>query len=52
MICSGTSPDGSLVEIVEIPSHPFFLLQDNFTQNLNQDQTVLHPLFKELVRAD
>ena len=25
LICSGTSPDESLVEIVEIPSHKFFI---------------------------
>ena len=25
LICSGTSPDGSLVEIVEIENHPFFI---------------------------
>lgn len=25
LVISGTSPDGTLVEIVEIPSHPFFI---------------------------
>ena len=25
MVFSGTSPDGNLVEIVEIPEHPFFV---------------------------
>ena len=25
LICSGTSPDGSLVEIIEIKNHPFFI---------------------------
>ena len=25
MLFSGTSPDGSLVEVVEVPEHPWFL---------------------------
>ena len=25
LICSGTSPDGNLVEIVELKNHPFFI---------------------------
>jgi CTP synthase len=25
MVCSGTSPDGRLCEIIEIPEHPWFL---------------------------
>ena len=50
MICSGTSPDGSLVEIVEIPSHPFFVA-GQFHPEFKSRPNRPAPLFKELVRA-
>ena len=45
---SGMSPDGSLVETVEIPDHPFFLgvqYHPEFKSRPNKP----HPLFKEFV---
>lgn len=47
---AGTSPDGRLVEIVEIPSHPFFLatqFHPEFTSRPNRPQ----PLFRDFVKA-
>ncbi|WP_127588517.1 CTP synthase [Paenibacillus koleovorans] len=47
---SGTSPDGRLVEIVELPGHPWFLavqFHPEFTSRPNRPQ----PLFKHFVRA-
>lgn len=47
---SGTSPDGRLVEIVELPGHPWFLavqFHPEFTSRPNRPQ----PLFREFVRA-
>lgn len=39
MVFSGLSPDGKLVEIVELPDHPFILLV-NFIRNFVVDQTI------------
>ncbi len=50
MIFSGTSPDGRLVEIVEITDHPWFLavqFHPEFTSRPNRPQ----PLFREFVKA-
>jgi CTP synthase len=47
---SGTSPDGSLVEILELPSHPFFLAVQ-FHPELKSRPNRPHPLFREFVRA-
>jgi len=47
---SGTSPDGRLVEIIEIPEHPWFLatqFHPEFTSRPNRPQ----PLFREFVGA-
>lgn len=47
---SGTSPDGRLVEIVELPSHPWFLavqFHPEFISRPNRPQ----PLFREFVKA-
>jgi CTP synthase len=47
---TGTSPDGRLVEIVEIPDHPWFLavqFHPEFTSRPNRPQ----PLFREFVAA-
>lgn len=47
---SGTSPDGRLVEIIEIPDHPWFLavqFHPEFTSRPNRPQ----PLFKHFVKA-
>lgn len=47
---SGTSPDGRLVEIIELPDHPWFLavqFHPEFTSRPNRSQ----PLFREFVKA-
>ena len=50
MICSGTSPDGRLVEIVEIPSHKFFIA-GQFHPEFKSRPNRPAPLFKALVKA-
>jgi CTP synthase len=47
---SGTSPDGRLVEMIELPGHPWFLavqFHPEFTSRPNRPQ----PLFREFVNA-
>jgi CTP synthase len=50
MAISGTSPDGSLVEIVEIKDHPWFL-GCQFHPELKSRPRNVHPLFREFVAA-
>jgi len=50
MIASGTSPDGSLVEIVEIPSHKFFIA-GQFHPEFKSRPDRPAPLFKALIAA-
>jgi CTP synthase len=50
LICSGTSPDGLLVEIVEIPSHPYFIA-GQFHPELKSRPNNPAPLFVGLVKA-
>lgn len=47
---SGTSPDGSLVEISEIAGHPF-MLGSQFHPELQSRPNRPHPLFREFVAA-
>lgn len=47
---AGTSPDGSLVEIVELPDHPWFVAVQ-FHPEFKSKPTAAHPLFAGLVRA-
>ncbi|MFB2935467.1 CTP synthase [Aerosakkonemataceae cyanobacterium BLCC-F154] len=47
---SGTSPDGRLVEIVELPSHPFFIATQ-FHPEFQSRPSTPHPLFKGLIQA-
>lgn len=46
----GTSPDGSLVEIVEIPSHPWFVAVQ-FHPEFKSQPTNAHPLFRGFIGA-
>jgi len=46
----GTSPDGSLVEIVEVPEHPWFVAVQ-FHPEIKSKPTGAHPLFKGFVEA-
>ncbi len=50
MLFSGLSPDRELVEIIEIPSHPWFL-GCQFHPELKSRATKAHPLFREFVKA-
>jgi CTP synthase len=47
---SGTSPDGRLVEIIELPSHPFFIASQ-FHPEFQSRPSNPHPLFSGLVEA-
>jgi CTP synthase len=47
---TGTSPDDSLVEIMELPSHPWFL-GCQFHPELRSRPLDCHPLFRGLIRA-
>lgn len=47
---SGTSPDGRLVEIVELPSHPFFIACQ-FHPEFQSRPSTPHPMFSGLVEA-
>jgi CTP synthase len=50
MVFSGTSPDGNLVEIVELPGHPWFL-GCQFHPELKSRPGDPHPLFRSFVQA-
>ncbi|HEX5950190.1 MAG TPA: CTP synthase [Actinomycetota bacterium] len=50
MVFSGLSPDGRLVEIIELPGHPFFVA-GQFHPELRSRPTRPHPLFREFVGA-
>lgn len=49
-VISGTSPDGRLVEIIELPEHPFFLATQ-FHPEFSSRPSNPHPLFKGFVQA-
>src|SRR5216110_3093702 len=50
MRCSGLSPDGSLVEMIELPEHPWFV-GCQFHPELKSRPTRPHPLFAGFVGA-
>ena len=50
IVVSGQSPDGRLVEIVELPDHPFFVASQ-FHPELKSRPTRPHPLFREFIGA-
>jgi len=50
MRCTGLSPDGSLVEMVELPDHPWFV-GCQFHPELRSRPTRPHPLFASFVAA-
>ncbi|WP_052128357.1 CTP synthase [Neosynechococcus sphagnicola] len=47
---SGTSPDGRLVEIIELPSHPFFIATQ-FHPEFQSRPSNPHPLFRGFVQS-
>lgn len=50
LIVSGTTPDGQLVEIIELKDHPFFV-GTQFHPEFKSRPLDPHPLFVEFVRA-
>jgi CTP synthase len=50
MTFSGTCPDNNLVEMIELPDHPWFV-GCQFHPELKSRATNAHPLFREFVRA-
>jgi CTP synthase len=50
LVFSGLSPDGRLVEIVELEDHPFFMA-GQFHPELRSRPTRPHPLFRDFVGA-
>ncbi|MFP5501396.1 MAG: CTP synthase [Candidatus Sericytochromatia bacterium] len=50
LVISGTSPDGRLVEMVEVPTHPYFIACQ-FHPEFQSRPTRPHPLFSGLIEA-
>ena len=49
-VLSGISPDGRLVEIIELPDHPFFIATQ-FHPEFQSSPSQPHPLFEGFVKA-
>jgi CTP synthase len=50
LVFSGLSPDEKLVEMIELPDHPFFLASQ-FHPEFKSRPTRAHPLFREFIKA-
>ncbi|MBA2240095.1 MAG: CTP synthase [Solirubrobacterales bacterium] len=50
LVAGGTSPDERLVEVIELPEHPFFIASQ-YHPEFNSRPTRPEPLFREFVRA-
>ncbi|HVU87618.1 MAG TPA: CTP synthase [Pirellulales bacterium] len=50
MLFAGTSPDSSLVELIELPSHPWFVAVQ-FHPEFKSKPTAAHPLFAGFIGA-
>ena len=50
MLFSGICPSNDLVEIIELPQHPFFI-GSQFHPELKSRATMAHPIFREFVKA-
>jgi CTP synthase len=50
LLFSGSSPDGRLAEVIELPSHPFFVASQ-FHPEFKSKPFHPHPLFEAFVRA-
>ncbi len=48
--CSGTSPDGRLVEVIELKDHPFFIASQ-FHPEFQSKPNAPHPLFRGFIAA-
>ena len=49
-VATGLSPDGKLVEIIELPDHPWFLAVQ-FHPEFKSKPTKAHPLFRDFIAA-
>jgi CTP synthase len=50
LVATGTSPDGTIVEIIELTDHPWFVAVQ-FHPEFKSKPTQAHPLFREFVAA-
>ncbi|MBI2849948.1 MAG: CTP synthase [Chloroflexi bacterium] len=50
MVCSGTSPDGKLVEVCELSDHPW-MLSSQFHPEFGSRPSRPHPLFRDFIGA-
>jgi CTP synthase len=50
LVCSGESPNGTLVEIIELPEHPWFVA-GQFHPEFKSRPDRPHPLFRDFVGA-
>jgi CTP synthase len=50
LVCSGTSPDDRLVEIIELPEHPFYVASQ-FHPEFKSRPLHPQPLFRDFVKA-
>lgn len=50
LVVSGTSPNGSLVEIIELRDHPWFVAVQFHPEFLSKPETP-HPLFRDFIKA-
>ena len=50
MLISGEAPDGSLVEMIELPDHPWFVACQ-FHPEFKSTPRVPHPLFVSFIQA-
>jgi len=50
LVTAGVSPDGSLVELIELPDHPLFL-GSQFHPEFKSRPNRAHPLFREFAKA-
>jgi CTP synthase len=50
LVCSGTSPDDRLVEVIELPGHPFFMASQ-FHPEFKSRPNRPEPLFRGFVGA-
>lgn len=50
LVISGTSPDGKLVEMIELPGHPWFLAVQCHPE-FKSKPTAAHPLFRDFIGA-
>ena len=50
MIISGRNPESGLVEIIELPDHPWFL-GCQFHPEFKSKPMLVHPLFRDFIKA-